>query len=153
MSTCKVKDFLKSIEYLRKKYPDIDDYDLYTEVIEYIGPERNVSIDEAVKKIDNCKYDIIYYKEDECWVVVAPERLYYYPTEKEARESITHLKECYEEEKHQYLKTKDFMESRTKNGWKTWLDAAGILHLEVSNDTCHYIADPENKRISINNNY
>lgn len=153
MSPCKVKDFLKSIEYLRKYYPDIDDYDLYTEVIEYTGPEHNVSIDEAVKKIDNCKYDVIYYEEDECWVVVAPEQLYYYPTEKEARESIAHWKECYEEEKQQYLKTKNFMESRAKNGWKTWLDVEGTLHLEVADDMCHYIADPENKRISINNNY
>lgn len=151
--SCKVKDFLKTIDELRKKYPDIDEYDLYTEVVDYTGPEDNISIDKAIKKIDEWNYQVICYEEDDCWVVTTPERLYYYPTERDARTSIPHWKACYEEQKQQYLLAKDFIEARAKNGWKTWLDAEGTLHLEVADGICHYSADPENKRISINNNY
>ena len=153
MCACKVKDFLNSIEELRKTHPDIDNYDLYTEVLGYFGPENNIALDEAISKIDNCKYDVIYYEEDECWVVVSPKNLYYYPTEKEARESIPHWKEMYNQIKEDYIKTKNFVESREKTGWKTWIDHEGTVHLEIADELCHYTIDSKNKRISLNNNY
>lgn len=42
----KVKDLLKSIEEYRKKYPDIDDWEVYTEQPYLIAPIDNISFEE-----------------------------------------------------------------------------------------------------------
>lgn len=151
---CKVKDFLNNIQWLKEHgHPDVENWDLYIEVLGYFGPEKNLSIDEAIQKIDNCEYKIIYYEEDECWTVIAPTQLFYYPTEREAKEAIPELKQRFEEEKLSFLKTKNYIETMERAGWKTWIDPEGTVHLEVADSQCNYIGDSENKRLSLNANY
>lgn len=42
----KVRDLLKNIEEYRKKYPDIDDWEVYTEQPNLIAPIDNISFEE-----------------------------------------------------------------------------------------------------------
>ena len=49
----KVKDLLKSIEEYRKKYPDIDEWEVYTEQPDLMAPLDNVSFETYLKETDS----------------------------------------------------------------------------------------------------
>lgn len=49
----RVRDLLKSIEEYRKKYPDIEDWEVYTEQPYLVAPLDNVSFDEYLKSNDS----------------------------------------------------------------------------------------------------
>lgn len=48
----KVKDLLNSIKEYRKKYPDIDDWEVYTEQPNLIAPIDNISFEEYLNSND-----------------------------------------------------------------------------------------------------
>ena len=53
----KVKDLLNNIERLRKIYPDIDEWEVYTEQPDLVVPEDYMSYDECFDKYkDNDEY-------------------------------------------------------------------------------------------------
>lgn len=47
----KVKDLLKNIEDYRKKYPDIDNWEVYTEQPDLIAPENGMSHKEWLSRV------------------------------------------------------------------------------------------------------
>ena len=46
----KVKDLLRHIEEYRKRYPDIDEWDVYTEQPELCAPEHRIPYEEFFKR-------------------------------------------------------------------------------------------------------
>lgn len=153
MTECKVKDFLATIEYLKKHgIEDIENYDLYIENPNYFAPENGISIDDAIKSIDDCQYTVS--AEDTEYVVTMPDNSKrYFKTEQEAKDSIEKYKKDWADVKQSYLNTKQYFETMNKNGWHPWYDNEGWVHIEVADSMCHYTVDKENKRISLNSNY
>ena len=49
----KVKDLLKNIEEYRKKYPDIDNWEVYTEQPDSIAPLNYVSFETYLQEMEN----------------------------------------------------------------------------------------------------
>lgn len=152
--SCTVKDFLNSIDWLKQHgHEDIENYQLFIENPNYFAPENGKSIDQAIEDIDNCAYDVIYYSEDDCWTLITPDGLQYYKTKEDAEKDIPECKRAFEEIKQDYLKTKRYMENMQKAGWEPWYDNQGWVHIDVASPECHFTADKENKKLSLNSNY
>lgn len=49
----KVKDLLNNIERCRKEYPDIDEWEVYTEQPDLMAPLNNVSFETYLKETDS----------------------------------------------------------------------------------------------------
>lgn len=149
----KVKDLLRHIEEYRKRYPDIDEWDVYTEQPELCAPEHRIPYEEFFKRYT--AYPVIEYNKDENSYVVSAEldNKFYFDTEEEAKDFVA-KKGWYSEE---YLR--DLTESERKikeyesHGWKFITDSEGWVYRNTNNDDCNHTLFTKEKIFTINNNY
>lgn len=63
----KIRDLLNNIENYRKKYPDIDDWDVYTEQPDLMAPLDNISFEEYLKNNDSDENEEEYIEIEKCY--------------------------------------------------------------------------------------
>lgn len=148
-----VKDLLANIAKLKEQYPDIEEWEIYTEQPNFLAPEGGISLEDAIKRINNCTYDISFNESEKCWCMKTSDGFVYFDTEEEARKCVAKIKRV---EKHlckEYEKTLKWKQKQEKYGWKIWCDGEGWVYLEIADPVCCHTIDIENKILTINNNY
>lgn len=148
----KVKDLLHNIEHYRKDYPDIDDWDIYTEQPELIAPENMVSYEDWIKAYNENEPTVEYDEKEKYWKVSAGyDDYYWFKTKQEAEECAKNYYQASQEYYFELLKSYQKIESLKKQGWKFKFDSEGWVYRDTTE--CPHTLFTKDKIITINNNY
>lgn len=149
----KIKDLLANIEHYRKEYPDIDDWDVYTEQPELIVPEHNISFKDWERAYQENQPTIDYNEEEKQWTVSAGyDDFAYFDSKEEAEEWAKNYYQTTQDYYLDLLQTHQKIENLKKEGWKFKTDSEGWVYRDVGDAHCHTLFTEE-KIFTINNNY
>lgn len=148
----KVRDLLNNIENYRKKYPDIDDWDVYTEQPDLMAPNKGITHKEWLEKIEQ-KPNVFFSDKEGQWVAVSGlNDIYYFNNEKEARDFANNWDLYMESLREEMTKSMVTIHELEDQGWKFVYDSEGWVYRDVADDGNHTLF-VEDKIITINNNY
>ena len=147
----KVRDLLNNIENYRKKYPDIDDWDLYTEQ-DLIAPMNGITHEEWLDKMKQ-KPNVFFSDRDGQWIAVSNlDDTYYFENEKEARKFADDWDSYTKDLRDEMIQSMKKIRQEEERGWKFVYDSEGWVYKDVADDGNHTIF-PKEKILTINNNY
>ena len=148
----KVKDLLANIEKYRQEYPDIDDWEVYTEQPDLIAPEHNISYEEYFKAVENNEPTIDYCEEQKQWTVSAGfNDFFWFDTKEEAEKFAANYGSNNQEYHLQMLQSYNKIKELEKSGWKFKFDGEGWVYRDTT-EYAHTLF-PNDKIFTINNNY
>lgn len=148
----KVKDLLKSIEEYRKKYPDIDDWEVYTEQPDLIAPENGLSHNEWLKRVEK-RPNVFFSDKEGQWVAVnGLNETFCFNSEKEAIEFTNNWNLFMETTVKDIVRSSVTIEQLKKEGWKFKFDGEGWVYRDIAGEGNHTLFEKD-KIITINNNY
>ena len=148
----KVKDLLKSIEEYRKKYPDIDDWEVYTEQPDLIATENGMSHKKWLSRVGKVP-NVFFSDKEGQWVAVNElNETFCFNSEKEAREFANNWNLFMETTVKDMARSSTIIEKLEKAGWKFKYDSEGWVYRDVADEGNHTIFEKD-KIITINNNY
>ena len=149
----KVKDLLENINHYRKKYPDIDEWEIFTEQPELIAPDNNISYEDWFKAYNENEPIIDYNEEHKQWTVSAGlDDYYWFHTKEEAEECAKRYYKSGQEYYLKLLQSYQRIENLKKAGWKFKYDSEGWVYRDIANNGNHTLFEKD-KIITINNNY
>lgn len=146
----KVKDLLKNIEEYRKKYPDIDEWEVYTEQPDLIAPENGMSYDEWFRRVGKTP-NVFFSDKEGQWVAVdGLNETFCFNSEKEARKFVNNWNLLMETNVNEMDRSSAIIEQLEKEGWNFKYDSEGWVYRDVAGDHTLFVKD---KIFTINNNY
>lgn len=148
----KVKDLLKNIEGYRKKYPDIDEWDVYTEQPDLMAPENYMSHEEWLSRVGKIP-NVFFSDKEGQWVAVnGLNETFCFNSEKEAIEFANNWNLFIENTVKDMVRSSVTIEQLKKEGWKFKYDGEGWVYRDIAGDGNHTLFEKD-KIITINNNY
>jgi len=148
----KVKDLLKHIEECRKRYPDLDEWDVYTEQPGLIAPENNIPHKEWLYMIEK-RPNVFFSDKKGEWVAVnGLGETFYFDSEKEATEFADNWNSFIKDTVEDIARSSTIIEQLEKEGWKFTYDSEGWVYRDIAGDGNHTVFERE-KIFTINNNY
>lgn len=146
----KVKDLLNNIKKYRKTYPDIDEWEVYTEQPDLMAPENGMSHNEWLRKVGKIP-NVFFSDKEGQWVAVnGLNETFCFNSEKEAREFANNWNLFMETIVKEMTRSSAIIEQLEKAGWHFKYDSEGWVYRDIAGDHTLFVKD---KIVTINNNY